>query len=287
MNVVKHHERRIRKVCDFIDGHLDEALSLEELSSVGASSKFHFHRVFKSFMGISTIQYVLLARLKRASFRLAFEPGHSVTDVAFEAHFESLEGFSRAFSRNFGQTPSQFRKQPNWPSWHSKYEFNPPKIGDRVMDVKVVEFCETQVALIEHKGSPKLVYNTAAKFIDWRKSTGLSPVKTSHTYGVPYSDPADTVEDEFRFDICGVHQGNVPENTFGVKSGVIPGGRCAVAIHEGSHDLISDTVYYLYRNWLPESGEELRDFPCFFHYVNLVHEVDECDLITHIYLPIC
>ncbi len=92
MNVVKHHERRIRKVCDFIDGHLDEALSLEELSSVGASSKFHFHRVFKSFMGISTIQYVLLARLKRASFRLAFEPEHSVTDVAFEAHFESLEG---------------------------------------------------------------------------------------------------------------------------------------------------------------------------------------------------
>lgn len=49
---------------------------------------------------------------------------------------------------------------------------------------------------------------------------------------------------------------------------------------------MSDTVYYLYQTWLPDSGEELRDFPCFFHYLNFVHEVDECELVTDIYLPI-
>jgi len=37
---------------------------------------------------------------------------------------------------------------------------------------------------------------------------------------------------------------------------------------------------------LPDSGEELRDYPCYFRYVNLLPEVDECDLITEIYLPI-
>ncbi|KYN83113.1 hypothetical protein ATY36_09555 [Vibrio cidicii] len=31
---------------------------------------------------------------------------------------------------------------------------------------------------------------------------------------------------------------------------------------------------------------QLRDFPCFFHYLNFVHEVDEVDLLTEIYLPI-
>ncbi|WP_337115148.1 AraC family transcriptional regulator [Pseudoalteromonas sp. Hal040] len=61
---------------------------------------------------------------------------------------------------------------------------------------------------------------------------------------------------------------------------------CAVVRHNGSHDTISDTVYYLYREWLVQSGEEVRDFPCFFHYLNLIHEVDECDLQTDIYLPI-
>ncbi|WP_244390943.1 GyrI-like domain-containing protein [Pseudoalteromonas sp. KAN5] len=49
---------------------------------------------------------------------------------------------------------------------------------------------------------------------------------------------------------------------------------------------MSDTVYYLYRQWLPNSGEGFRDFPCFFHYFNLIHEVDECALITDISLPV-
>jgi AraC family transcriptional regulator len=42
----------------------------------------------------------------------------------------------------------------------------------------------------------------------------------------------------------------------------------------------------LYRDWLPESGEELRDFPLFFHYHNFVHEVAEHELLTDIYLPL-
>jgi len=280
------HERQIKKVCDFIDGHLDSRFSLEQLSAVAASSKYHFHRIFKSFMGISVMQYVLLSRMKRASFRLAFEPEFSVTEIAFEAQFESLEAFSRAFSRLFGQSPSQFRNQPEWHSWHSKFAYHPPKTGESVMDVKVVDFQQREVALIEHRGSPQRVYDTAAKFINWRKSTGLSPIKTSETFGIPYSDPNETADDEFRFDICGTHQGVVPENPFGVKASIIPAGRCAVAIHKGSHDSIADTVYYLYQTWLPDSCEELRDFPCFFHYLNFVHEVDEVDLLTEIYLPI-
>jgi len=286
MNVVKHHERQIKKVCDFIDGNLDKQFSLEQLSAVAASSKYHFHRIFKSFMGISTIQYVLLSRLKRASFRLAFESEYSVTDIAFEAHFESLEAFSRAFSRVFEQTPSQFRSQPEWRSWHSKYGYQPPITGESTMDVKVVDFDKREVALIEHKGSPQLVYATVAKFINWRKATGLSPVKTSETFGIPHSDPNDTPDKEFQFDICGSHQGNVPENNYGVKSGVIPSGRCAVAIHKGRHDSIGETMCGLYQKWLPDSGEDLRDFPCFFRYLNFVHEVDECELLTEVYLPI-
>lgn len=154
------------------------------------------------------------------------------------------------------------------------------------MDVKIVDFAEVQVAALEHCGSPYRVYDTAAKFIAWRKDTGLSPVKNSWTFGIPYSDPKTTAPEEFRFDICGSIDGDVPENTYGVKSGVIPGGRCAVVRHKGSHDNLEESIYYLYREWLPQSGEAWRDHPCFFHYLNLVHEVDERDLLTDIYLPI-
>ena len=286
MTAATLQQKRIKAVCDFIDEHLDETLTLESLSEVAVCSKYHFHRIFKSFTGISIMQYVLLSRMKRASFRLAFEPQVSVTNIAFEASFESLEAFSRAFSRLFKQTPTQFRKQPEWKVWHKQFEFKSPTIGEHPMNVRIIDFAKRDIAFITHKGSPELVYESSAKFIAWRKSSGLSPIKSSETFGIPYSDPSDTPEEEFRFDIAGSHQGVVPENAYGVQSGTIQSGRCAVVIHKGSHHSIGDSIRYLYQTWLPESGETLREYPCFFKYLNFVHEVDECDLLTEVYLPI-
>jgi AraC family transcriptional regulator len=40
------------------------------------------------------------------------------------------------------------------------------------------------------------------------------------------------------------------------------------------------------REWLPASGEELCDFPLFFHYLNLKSESPEPELITDTYLPL-
>lgn len=154
------------------------------------------------------------------------------------------------------------------------------------MNVKIVSFETTKVALLEHVGAPETVFETAAKFIAWRKETGLSPVKTSKTFGIPHGDPKTTAPENFRWDVCGSIEGEVPTNQYGVKAAVIPGGRCALIRHKGSHDTLEQSIYYVYRNWLPESGEEVRDFPCFFHYLNFVHAVDECDLLTDIYVPL-
>lgn len=277
---------RITHVCDYIDRHLDEPLSLEQLSALAHCSKYHFHRMFKAQVGVGTAKYLSLARLKRASYRLAFEPELSVLDIALEAQFDSPEAFTRAFVRVFGQSPSGFRNQPEWQRWHSQFQSLLPTEGVCLVDVTIVDFAETPVARIEHCGAPERVQETAAQFIAWRKASGESPITTSHTYGIPYSDPNETDPARFRFDIAGSVRQPITENDYGVKNGVIPGGRCAVLRHSGSHDLIRRSVYALYRDWLPHSGETLRDYPCFFHYLNFIHQVDECDLQTDIYLPL-
>ena len=76
------------------------------------------------------------------------------------------------------------------------------------------------------------------------------------------------------------------DNAFGVVNSTIPGGRCAVLRHHGSHSALTELARSLYSEWLPASGEELRDFPLFFHYHNFVHEVAEHELLTDIYLPL-
>jgi AraC family transcriptional regulator len=280
------YKERISRVCEYIYQNLDQELTLDVIAAVAAFSRFHFHRVFSAYTGLTVNRFVQLARLRRASFRLAFEKDKRVIDIAFEAGFESPEAFARAFKRTFDQSPSEFRNAPRWPEWHARFEFHVQTNGDKPMKVNIVNFETTKVALLEHHGSPEKVLETAGKFIAWRKETGLSPVKTSKTFGIPYSDPKNTDPEAFRWDVCGSIEGEVPGNKYGVKAGAIPGGRCAVIRHSGSHANIEESVYHVYRDWLPESGEELRDFPCFFHYLNFIHEVDECDLLTDVYVPL-
>ncbi|MDF7809281.1 GyrI-like domain-containing protein [Pontiellaceae bacterium B12219] len=154
------------------------------------------------------------------------------------------------------------------------------------MNVKIVDFAETLIAVIEHRGAPELLNDSALTFIEWRKESGLSPVKNSRTFGIAYDDPATTPAEEFRFDIGGEVTEPVPANSLGVVNGMIPGGRCAVVRHLGSHDRIAESIYPFYREWLPQSGEELRDSPMVFHYLNLVTDVPEHELMTDIYFPL-
>lgn len=279
------YDEKINRVCDYISQNLDEPLTLDRLSDIAALSKFHFHRVFSIYTGLSLLKFIQMARLKRASFQLAFKQEAKVIDIALDAGFDSPEAFSRAFKRTFGQTPTEFRKKPEWSVWHSKYQFKFPK-GENVMDVKIIDLEKMKVAMIEHRGSPERIFETTAKFINWRKTTGLSPVKSSRNFGIAYDDPQLTPPAEFRFDFCGSIDRDVPQNTDGIKTSFIPSGRYAVVRHKGSLDNIADSVYYLYRQWLPQSGEELRDYPCMFEYLNLIPDVDECDLLTDVYIPL-
>jgi len=279
------YRERFTMMCDYIALHLDEPLTLEKLSALACCSPYHFHRQFLAFSGLPLYRYIQWLRLRRASWRLAFNPQDKVIDIALDAGFQSPESFSRAFRNAFGKSPRQFRQQPDWLSWHERV----PKMtfqDQKTMEVKIVDFPQTRVAMLQHRGSPNRVNDSAAKFIAWRKATGLSPVRESSTFGIAWDDPATTPEEAFRFDICGSVFEAIPENTFGVGNGVIDGGRYAVGRHSGSLDNISTTVWAMFRNWLPASGETLRDAPVFFHYLNFIHEVPEHALQTDIYLPL-
>lgn len=286
---MNNYEQSIIRVCDYINHHLDDELTLDRLSAVSGFSKYHFHRVFSAYAGMNLIKFIQMSRLKRASFRLVFKADVKIIDIAFEAGFESAEAFSRAFKREFEQSPSEFRKLPKWQQWHKKKHapiIQENKKIDGKMEVKIVNIEAIKVAALEHHGAPELHYETAMKFMLWRKETGLSPIKSCNTYGIPYADPNVVPAEEFRFDLCGSVIEDVPENDHGITTKTIPAGRCAVIRDIGSRDDLTASVYYLYKEWLPTSDAQCRDFPVFFHYVNFIHDVNEHELITDIYLPI-
>jgi AraC family transcriptional regulator len=209
-----------------------------------------------------------------------------VIDIALDAGFENPESFTRAFKNTFGQSPTEFRRQPDWAAWHACYRFRTPE-RKSTMHVDIVDFETTPIAVLEHRGPVEQLNDTVGRFIAWRKESGLSPIKTSRTFGIAYDNPDTTEPDAFRFDICGEVLADVPANPQGVVTKRIPGGRCARVRHHGTHTRLGESVIYpLYRDWLPQSGEELRDFPLYFHYLNLLPDTPEHELVTDVYLPL-
>ncbi|MEN3748869.1 AraC family transcriptional regulator [Sphingomonas sp. HF-S3] len=265
-----HYQDRMRRVLDHIDRHLDGDLDLAAVSSVAAFSKFHFHRQFRATFGISLHRYVQLARLRHASKRLADVTGHTITEIALDAGYETPDAFARAFRQRLGQSPSGFRKSPDWEPWlrafgpltSARSRLMQPTYSSDHVEIRTVP--TIPVAMFEHRGDPATIDVTIQRFIAWRKAAGLSP-RTNPTFNIWYSErrPADPAD--YRMDLCvGLNAGQgVDETDDAVRIGEIPGGRCAVVRVTGdSHDL-EPAALYLYRDWLPASGEEARDFPIY------------------------
>ncbi|VVQ38062.1 HTH-type transcriptional activator RhaS [Pseudomonas fluorescens] len=279
------YTKRFNAVLAYIDANLEGDLSVKTLSQVANFSAFHFHRQFTAFVGVPVSRYVQLMRLRRAAHCLSSPADYSVLEAAFGAGFESPEAFSRAFRRAFGMTPSAFRKQPNWQVWGSVFTI-PHFSRSIIMQVRIVEFHEVRVAALEHCGAPGLINESVRKFSEWRMQSGQSPVKSSRSFGIPFGNPDTTPPEAFRFAICGEIHEAVAANEFGVTERVILGGRCVVVRHVGSTDHIGETIYPIYRDWLPTSGEELRDQPLFFDYLSVYPETPQDQWQTDIYVPL-
>lgn len=288
---LQNYHARMLRALDYIDQCVDDRLDLTAVSEVAAFSKFHFHRQFTATFGLSVHRYIQLTRMKRASFRLAYRDDQSVTDIAMNAGYDAPDSFARAFRQRFGQSPSSFRKFPDWEPWLAA--FGPlnnarsklMKQPFNANDVTIREVATTPVAIMEHCGPPSAIGATIQRFIGWRKANGLSPT-TNETFSVFHSDPQTTDPSEYRMDLCVGTDRTFKADDSDVAFGTIPGGRCAVLRVVGNTDDLEPAAHYLYREWLPESGEEARDFPLYCQRITFFPEVPEHEAIAELFLPL-
>src|SRR4029077_17942250 len=96
------YEKRMHKVLEHIDRHLDQPLDLATLAEVAYFSPFHFHRLFAAWMGETLGDYLRRRRVELAAMRLLSQPRLRVLNAALSVGFGSGEAFSRAFKGRFG-----------------------------------------------------------------------------------------------------------------------------------------------------------------------------------------
>ena len=100
-------------LCDYINNHLDEDLSLEQLASFFYVSKYHISHIFKDNMGISLHQYITKKRLQASKNGIL--SGIPFGQVYQQYGFNDYTSFYRAFKKEFGSSPKEFKEQHKMP----------------------------------------------------------------------------------------------------------------------------------------------------------------------------
>ncbi|BAZ17802.1 AraC family transcriptional regulator [Calothrix sp. NIES-4071] len=102
------NERHLLLVTEYINEHLAEDIKLSDLAELVGISQFHFSRLFKQSMGVSTHQYVIGQRVERAKSLLK-KADLSITEIAYLCGFNSHSHLGKYFRQIIGITPKMYR----------------------------------------------------------------------------------------------------------------------------------------------------------------------------------
>lgn len=100
---------RVTRAVRALDHEPSAPISLQTMAREAGLSPYHFLRTFERLMGVTPHQYVLRARLKEAAMMIMIEPA-KVLDVALACGFGDVSNFNRAFRREFGVSPREYRR---------------------------------------------------------------------------------------------------------------------------------------------------------------------------------
>lgn len=96
---------------DYIKEHLHEKITLADLANASYYSPWYARRLFIEWTGISPADYIRRLKLAKSALALRDENCH-VIDVALNSGFNSVDGYQRAFAREFGCNPKEYAKHP-------------------------------------------------------------------------------------------------------------------------------------------------------------------------------
>ena len=100
----------VGKMQDYIHSHINDPITLYDLSQTCGFSPWHASRIFKELIEKTPFDYIRAYRISQAALKLRDE-NVKVIDVAFDFVFDTHEGFTRAFSKQFGINPFKYKKQ--------------------------------------------------------------------------------------------------------------------------------------------------------------------------------
>ena len=141
---MEEQRKAVRRMQDYIHDHLSEEISMADLAKAASFSPWYARRIFIRYLGMTPAVYIRRLKLSRSALRLRDESGQ-ILDVAMDMGYGSVDGYQRAFRREFGINPKEYSSSPIpvWlftPSFITDKERSENKMSDtRNVFIQVVE----------------------------------------------------------------------------------------------------------------------------------------------------
>ncbi len=290
------YQQAVAHTLELIAAHLDQALDLETLARAAGLSPFHFHRVFRGMIGETPLDLARRLRLERAAQRLT-DTDAPVTEIAFDAGYETHEAFTRAFRACYSTSPSGFRRR-SFPrielaaTCGVHYRFNgsvAPFIardtGGQHMQVEITLMPELRVGAVRHVGPYNQIPLAFERLGAIAAAAGLFE-RAATLVAIYHDDPDATPQEQLRADaaITLPEQAPLPAGMAELR---LPAGRYARAVHRGPYEQLGDTWARFMGEWLPASGHRMTDDGLSYEiYRNTPMQVPKDQLLTELYLPL-
>ena len=101
----------VQRMQDYIAGNLDTNITMADLANVSQYSTWYSYRLFVDLLHMTPTVYIRRLRLSKSALRLRDEKV-KIIDVAFDTGYESVDGYQRAFYREFGCNPYEYSMRP-------------------------------------------------------------------------------------------------------------------------------------------------------------------------------
>ena len=308
---------RVNAAVDFIERHLAEDMSLEQLAEVAHFSAFHFHRIFAALVGETVSRFVRRLRLERAATLLVQQPSRSITEIATTCGLHNPSSFARSFREMFGMSASDWREggylthedasgtsvldllgnlvasNDGYGVVRTRVDDSGPvwwiECGDLApTQVEIVDVPDLEVAYVRHtgpyQGAPEVFAAIFDKLMTWAVPRGLV-TDASWVLSIYHDNPSITSDERLRVSAgIDVPAATLAEGEIGRMS--LPGGPCAIARFElGARDY-GKAWYAVAGGWLPDSGFEPDDRLPFERYPTNVSTASADTEVVDICIPV-
>lgn len=280
----------IQKAINYIEEHLLDDITMEQIAREVNSSVFHFQRTFSILTDMSIADYIRRRRLTLAAQEL-INTERKVIDLAYKYGYDSPEAFTKAFRKQHNLTPSEARKKQGQIQSYNRLVIQVSLKGAEPMKYKIVEKEKFQVIGIKRtyncqngenlQSIPQFWNEMNSKNFD-QQLIQLNNGSIKGTLGVCIPNTDQGQNGFIDYWIATDHVGEVGENLLALE---IPASKWVVfEVHGPMPDAMQNTWKQIYSEWFPSNPYKPTGTAELEVYPN--EDVYSSDSYSEIWIPI-